>query len=59
MANRYSRKNVSSKAAEDREYQDYEERRGRMSILAKIIVILVAAAMIITTFLASGVFFLN
>ena len=59
MANKYSKKNISSKAAEDREYQDYEERRSRMSLGAKILVILVAAAMVLTTFLASGVFFLD
>ena len=59
MANKYSKSNKSSKAAGEKTMQDYEERRKKLNRGAKIMAILVALAMIVTTFLASGVFFLD
>ena len=57
MANRYSKSNNSQKHAEEKSMQKYEEQRARLNTGAKIMAILVAVAMIVPTFLASGVFF--
>ena len=59
MANKYSKSNKSTKAYEEKSMQQYEEQRKRLNTGAKIMAILVAVAMIVTTFLASGVFFLD
>ena len=59
MANKYSKSNKSTKAYEEKSMQQYEEQRKRLNTGAKIMAILVALAMIVTTFLASGVFFLD
>jgi len=57
MANKYSKSNKSSKAAEEKSMQKYEEQRKRLNTTAKIMAIVVSLAMIVTTFLAAGVFF--
>lgn len=57
MANRYSKSNNSSKHAEDRAMQKYQEQREKLSTGARIMAIIVALAMVVTTFLAAGVFF--
>ncbi len=57
MANKYSKSNKSTKAAEERSMQKYEEQRQRLNTTAKILAIVVSLAMIVTTFLAAGVFF--
>lgn len=59
MANKYSKSNRSSKAYEEKSMQQYEEQRKRLNTGAKVMAILVALAMIVTTFLASGVFFFD
>lgn len=59
MANRYSKSNRTGKAPTDRPMEQYEEQRKKLNTGAKIMAILVAVAMIVTTFLASGVFFLD
>ena len=59
MANKYSKSNKSSKAAEEKSMQKYEEQRKRLNTTAKIMAIVVSLAMIVTTFLAAGVFFLD
>ena len=59
MANRYSKSNNSQQHMQDKSMQKYEEQRKRLNTGAKIMAILVAAAMIVTTFLASGVFFFD
>ncbi len=59
MANKYSKSNNSGKAAEHKTMQQYEEERKRLNTGAKIMAIVVAVAMIVTTFLASGVFFFD
>lgn len=59
MANRYSKSNNSQQHIQDKSMQKYDEQRKRLNTGAKIMAILVAAAMIVTTFLASGVFFFD
>ena len=59
MANRYSKSNNSQQHMQDKSMQKYEEQRKRLNTGAKLMAILVAAAMIVTTFLASGVFFFD
>ena len=59
MANRYSKSNNSQQHMQDKSMQKYDEQRKRLNTGAKIMAILVAAAMIVTTFLASGVFFFD
>ena len=59
MANRYSKSNNSQQHIQDKSMQKYEEQRKRLNTGAKVMAILVAAAMIVTTFLASGVFFFD
>ena len=59
MANRYSKNNNSSKRIEEKSMQKYQEQREKLNTGAKIMALLVALAMIVTTFLASGVFFFD
>ena len=59
MANKYSKSNNSAKAAEHKTMQEYEEGRKRLNTGARVMALLVAAAMVVTTFLASGVFFFD
>ena len=59
MANRYSKSNNSAKAKEEKTMEEYRERQNRMSFTAKVVVIVVALAMIVTTFLGAGVFLLD
>ena len=56
MANKYSKSNNSSKHVETKSMQKYEEQRKRLNTTAKVMAILVAVAMVVTTFLASGIF---
>ena len=56
MANKYSKSNNSGKAQEHKSMQEYEEQRKRLNTGARVMAILVAAAMGVTTFLASGLF---
>ena len=56
MANKYSKSNNSSRTQENKTMQQYEEQRKRLNTGAKIMAILVAVAMVVTTFLASGLF---
>ena len=56
MANKYSKSNNSGRAQNHKTMQQYEEQRKRLNTGAKIMAIIVAAAMVITTFLASGLF---
>ena len=59
MANKYSKGNNSQKSSEGKSMQKYEEQRKRLNNGAKVMAVIVALAMIVTTFLASGVFFLD
>ena len=56
MANKYSKSNNSGKAQEHKSMQEYEEQRKRLNTGARVMAILVAAAMVVTTFLACGLF---
>ena len=56
MANKYSKSNNSVRAQEHKTMQQYEEQRKRLNTGAKIMAIVVAAAMVVITFLASGLF---
>lgn len=60
MANKYSKSNktTGNKNAE-KSMKKYDDQRKRLSTTAKIMAIVVSIAMIVTTFLASGVFFLD
>ena len=59
MANRYSKNNNSSKRIEEKSMQKYQDQIEKLNTGAKIMALLVALAMIVTTFLASGVFFFD
>ena len=59
MANKYSKSNSSGKTAERKSMELYEDQRRRLNNGAKVMAIIVAVAMGVTTFLASGVFFLD
>ncbi len=59
MANKYSKSNSSGKTAERKSMEQYEDKRRRLNNGAKVMAIIVAVAMVVTTFLASGVFFLD
>ena len=59
MANKYSKSNSSGKAAERKSMEQYEQQRKRLNNGARIMAIVVAVAMVVTTFLASGVFLLD
>lgn len=59
MANKNSKNSNLSRSSESKSMQKYEDQRKRLNNGAKIMAILVAVAMIVTTFLASGVFFLD
>ena len=56
MANKYSRSNTSKKAAEEKTMQDYEDRRRKINIGAKIMALVLAAAMIVFYVISAGLF---
>ena len=59
MANKYSKANTQNKSGRgetSRDMQQYEEQRTRLNTGARIMAILVIAAMVVTTFLAAGIF---
>lgn len=59
MANKYSKANTQNREGRDgspRSMQQYEEQRSRLNTGARIMAILVIAAMVVTTFLAAGIF---
>ena len=67
MANKYSKANFVNKDTENKsgsgystpDMKEYEEKRKRLNRTAKIIAIVVSVAMIVTTFISAGVFFLR
>ena len=59
MANKYSKSNNSSRSMETKSMKKYEDQRRRLNNTAKVVAIIVAVAMVVTMFLASGVFFLD
>lgn len=56
MANKYSKSNNSSKAAEKKTMQDYEERRKRLNRGAKIMALILVASMIVFYVISAGLF---
>ena len=56
MANKYSKSNKSSKAAEERTMQDYEERRKRLNRGARIMALILVASMVVFYVISAGLF---
>lgn len=59
MANKYSKANTQKKNSKDssgRDMQYYEEERSKLNKGARLMAILVIIAMVVTTFLAAGIF---
>ena len=54
MANKYSKSNKSSKAAEERTMQEYEERRKKLNKGAKIMALILVATMIVFYVISAG-----
>ena len=59
MANRYSKSNNSAKAAEDKTMKEYEERRKRLNRGARIMALVLVAAMIVFYVISAGLFLWN
>ena len=56
MANKYSKSNNSSKAAERKTMQDYEERRKKLNRGAKIMALILVASMVVFYVISAGLF---
>ena len=56
MANKYSKSNKSTKAAEAKTMQDYEERRKKLNKSAKIMALILVASMVVFYVLSAGLF---
>ena len=59
MANKYSKSNNSAKAAEDKTMKEYEERRKRLNRGARIMALVLVAAMIVFYVISAGLFLWN
>ena len=59
MANKYSKSNKSSKAAEERTMQDYEERRKKLNKGARIMALILVGSMIVFYVISAGLFLFN
>jgi hypothetical protein len=59
MANKYSKSNISSKASEAKTMQEYEERRKRLNTGAKVMAIVLIAAMVVFYVLTAGLSLMN
>ena len=59
MANKYSKSNKSSKAAEERTMQEYEERRKKLNKGARIMALILVGAMIVFYVISAGLFLFN
>ena len=59
MANKYSKSNKSSRAAEEKTMQDYEERRKRLNRGAKVMALILVASMIVFYVLSAGLFLMD
>ena len=59
MANKYSKSNKSTKAAEEKTMQDYEERRKGLNKGAKIMALILVASMIVFYVLSAGLFLMD
>lgn len=54
MANKYSKSNTSSKASEAKTMAEYEERRKKLNTGAKVMAIILIAAMVVFYVLTAG-----
>ena len=59
MANKYSKSNISKKAAEEKTMHDYEERRKKLNTGAKIMALILAASMVVFYVISAGLFLWN
>ena len=59
MANKYSKSNKSSKAAEERTMKDYEERRKKLNKGARIMALILVGTMIVFYVISAGLFLFN
>ena len=59
MANKYSKSNNSKKAAENKTMQDYEARRKKLNRGAKIMALILVAAMVVFYVISAGLFLWN
>ena len=59
MANKYSRSNKSTKAAEEKTMQDDEERRKKLNRGARIMALILVASMVVFYVLSAGLFLFN
>ena len=59
MANKYSKSNKSSKAAEERTMKEYEERRKRLNRGAKIMALVLVASMVVFYVISAGLFLMD
>ena len=59
MANKYSKSNISKKAAEEKTMQGYEERRKKLNTGAKIMALILAASMVVFYVISAGLFLWN
>lgn len=59
MANKYSKSNNSTKAQERKTMQEYEERRRKLNIGAKIMAIIIIFTMVVFYVLSSGLTFMD
>lgn len=59
MANKYSKSNTSKKATEEKTMQDYEERRRKLNKGAKIMALILVAAMVVFYVISAGLFLWN
>ena len=59
MANKYSKSNRSSKAAEERTMQEYEERRKKLNRGARIMALILVGAMVVFYVISAGLFLFN
>ncbi len=58
-ANKYSKSNNSKKATENKTMQDYEARRKRLNRGAKIMALILVAAMVVFYVISAGLFLWN
>ena len=56
MANKYSKSNNSAKAADSKTMQEYEERRKRLNRGARVMALVLVAAMVVFYVLSAGLF---
>ena len=59
MANKYSKSNKSSKAAEERTMKEYEERRKRLNRGAKSMALVLVASMVVCYGISAGLFLMD